>query len=229
MSLSARQKKYIDRHHSSVSIEKMAKTLQIDPQVILRYLQSTPPTLSLRKKRVFFVMVLSLPLVIFILLELLLQLINYGDNLDLFIDAPADFPQYQMANPKVARRFFNRVTAVPSPPMDLFLKHKPAKGYRIFVLGGSTAAGYPYSANVLFSRILQRRLSDAFPERKIEVINLAMSAINSYALLDFMDEVLNKQADLILIYAGHNEYYGALGVASAESIAKYRPGCASVF
>lgn len=223
MSLSARQKKYIDQHHSSIPIEKIAKTLQIDPQLITHYLQSTSPHLSPRKKQVFFIIILSLPLLIFILLELVLQLAKYGDNLDLFIDAPKDFPQYQMANPKVARRFFNRAAAVPSPPMDLFLKNKPQNGYRIFILGGSTAAGYPFSANLLFSRILQRRLSDVFPERKIEVINLAMSAINSYALLDFIDEVLDKQADLILIYAGHNEYYGALGVASAESIGKYRP------
>ena len=205
MSLSARQKKYIN------------------PQRITHYLQSTSPPLSQRKKQVFFIIVLSLPSFIFILLELILQLANYGDNLDLFIDAPKDFSQYQMANPKVARRFFNRVTAVPSPPMDLFLKDKPANGYRLFVLGGSTAAGYPFSANMMFSRILQRRLNDVFPERKIEVINLAMSAINSYALLDFMDEVLEKQADMILLYAGHNEYYGALGVASAESLGKYRP------
>jgi tetratricopeptide (TPR) repeat protein len=50
-----------------------------------------------------------------------------------------------------------------------------------------------------------------------------MSAINSYALLDFTDEILENEPDLLLIYAGHNEFYGALGVASAESIGKYRP------
>jgi len=33
-----------------------------------------------------------------------------------------------------------------------------------------------------------------------------------------MDEILAQQPDAILIYAGHNEYYGALGVASNESL-----------
>jgi tetratricopeptide (TPR) repeat protein len=49
-----------------------------------------------------------------------------------------------------------------------------------------------------------------------------MSAINSYTLLDFIDEILEQDPDLILIYAGHNEYYGALGVGSVESIGNQR-------
>ena len=90
------------------------------------------------------------------------------------------------------------------------------------MLGGSTAAGYPYGDNVMFSRILYYRLSDAFPDKHIEVVNTAMSAINSYTLLDFMEEILANKPDAILIYAGHNEFYGALGVASTESLGKIR-------
>jgi hypothetical protein len=74
----------------------------------------------------------------------------------------------------------------------------------------------------MFSRILWRRLQDIFPEKRIEVVNIAMSAINSYTLLDFTDEILEYKPDLIIIYAGHNEYYGALGVGSLESIGHSR-------
>jgi len=222
MSLSAEQKKYIDQNYSTLSSKELANKLQIDRKRVSQYLQSRSPNLHHRKQRIFFLILLSIPILFFVLLEVILQFLGYGGNLDLFVDAPKDFPRHMMANQQVARRFFSRQNAVPSPPIDLFLKEKPENGFRIFVLGGSTAAGYPYAANLMFSRILQRRLSDTFPERKIEVINLAMSAINSYALLDFTDEVLETGADLILIYAGHNEFYGALGVASAESIGKYR-------
>jgi len=38
-----------------------------------------------------------------------------------------------------------------------------------------------------------------------------------------MDEILKNEPDAILIYAGHNEFYGALGVASTETIGKFRP------
>jgi tetratricopeptide (TPR) repeat protein len=37
-----------------------------------------------------------------------------------------------------------------------------------------------------------------------------------------MDEILAQQPDAILIYAGHNEFYGALGVASTESLGHMR-------
>jgi len=37
-----------------------------------------------------------------------------------------------------------------------------------------------------------------------------MAAINSYALLDMVDEVIQQSPDAVLIYTGHNEYYGAL-------------------
>jgi len=223
MSLSAEQKKYIDQNSNTLSPGELADKLQIDRKLVSQYLQIRSPNLHHRKQRLFNLILFSIPILFFLLLEGLLQLLGYGGNLDLFVDAPKDFPQYKMANQKVARRFFSRQIAVPSPPIDLFLKEKPPDGYRIFVIGGSTAAGYPYAANLMFSRILQQRLSDVFPERRIEVINLAMSAINSYALLDFTDEMLQNRPDLILIYAGHNEFYGALGVASAESIGKFRP------
>jgi len=42
-----------------------------------------------------------------------------------------------------------------------------------------------------------------------------MSAVNSYTLLDFVDEITALKPDLILIYAGHNEYLGIMGVGSA--------------
>jgi tetratricopeptide (TPR) repeat protein len=64
---------------------------------------------------------------------------------------------------------------------------------------------------------MQRRLQNIFPNRVIEIVNLGLTAVNSYTLLDFTDELLQQKPDAVLIYAGHNEYYGALGVASMEN------------
>ncbi|HID38535.1 MAG TPA: tetratricopeptide repeat protein, partial [Calditrichaeota bacterium] len=126
-----------------------------------------------------------------------------------------------MINPQVNKRYFFNQKTIPSPRNDIFLKEKPANGFRIFVMGGSTTAGYPFSYNLMFSRIIHLYLKKIFPEKYIEVINTATSAINSYTLLDFTDEILEYEPDLVLIYTGHNEYYGALGVASAETVARY--------
>jgi len=175
-----------------------------------------------KRERVFRLIALTLPVIFFLLLEIALRIFDYGGNLDLFISAPSDYSEYYMCNPVVARRYFFMQQTVPDPPNDLFLKIKPANGYRIFVMGESTTAGYPYANNVMFPRILQHRLADVFPERHIEVVNTALTAINSYALLDFIDEILKQQPDAILIYAGHNEFYGALGAASNESLGKIR-------
>ncbi|MCI0471735.1 MAG: SGNH/GDSL hydrolase family protein, partial [Candidatus Aminicenantes bacterium] len=151
-----------------------------------------------------------------------MRIAGYGGNLDLFITASGEYSHYKMCNPQVGKRFFFMQSNIPDPPNDIFLKEKPANGYRIFVLGGSTTAGYPYSENMMFSRILHQRLTEAFPDRHIEMVNTATAAINTYSLLDFMDEILANEPDAILIYAGHNEYYGAFGVASTESLGKFR-------
>lgn len=164
---------------------------------------------------------LLLPAAFFFVVEILLRAVNYGGTLDLFISAPADYADYYIGNPHVGRRYFFMQSTIPDPPNDIFLKKKPQHGYRIFVLGESTTAGYPYGNNIMFSRILHKRLQDAFPERHIEVINTAMSAVSSFTMLDYMDEILARQPDALLIYAGHNEFYGALGVASTESLGRF--------
>ena len=184
-----------------------------------------PPHATRRRIRLFRLIALMLPVLYFVSLEGGLRLFGYGGNTDLFIPAPEGFSDRDllMVNPDVARRYFTRGAYYPRPLNEYLARKKPANGYRVFVMGESTTAAFPYPANVVFSRILNRRLTDAFPDRQIEVVNVAISAINSYALLDFMDEILAQKPDAILIYAGHNEFYGALGVSSTESLGKVRP------
>jgi hypothetical protein len=63
--------------------------------------------------------------------------------------------------------------------------------------------------------MLGDRLEATHPYSDIEVVSTAMAAVNSYTLLDFVDEIIEQKPDLILIYAGHNEYLGIMGVGSA--------------
>lgn len=187
--------------------------------------QNTAPATPRHRLWLFRAIALLLPVLFFALLEGGLRLFNYGERLDLFIPAPHGFSdkEFLMVNPNVAKRYFTKGGYTPQPPYEFMAKQKPPNGYRIIVMGESTTAGWPYPNNVLFSRVLNQRLADAFPEQYIEVVNVAISAINSYTLLDLLDEVLAQQPDAILIYTGHNEFYGALGVASTESLGKLRP------
>ena len=193
------------------------------PKPQKKRLKSKPAAeISARKKRLFQIAALLIPVFFIALLEAGLQLFEYGGNTDLFVSAPDEDSKYYGINRDIGRRYFFMQSTIPQPRKDVFLKEKPENGYRVFVLGGSTTAGYPYGNNGMFTRILHHRLSDTFPGREIEVINTAMSAVNSYTLLDYMDEIIAQQPDALLIYAGHNEYYGALGVASVETLGKFR-------
>lgn len=180
------------------------------------------PELSGVKKRTFYIAAFSIPVIFIIVLELSLRIFNYGGNLDLFIEGPPGYEEYLRCNPNVARRYFAANMNVPTPPKELFLKQKPAGSYRIFVLGGSTTAGFPYGNNVSFPNVLGRALNNSFPGRKIEVVNVAMSTVNTYTLVDFLDEIYDQSPDALLVYAGHNEFYGALGVGSVQSVGNSR-------
>lgn len=120
----------------------------------------------------------ALPFFLLALVECALRITGAGDDLRLFVSAPLESSPYYGINPRVVQRYVSYMGEEfnPAPIKDLFLKKKPDNGYRIFVLGESTTAGFPYASNVSFARFLHRRLADAFPERFIEVVNTSISS-----------------------------------------------------
>lgn len=88
-----------------------------------------------------------------------------------------------------------------------FLKNKPRTGYRVFLLGGSAAAGWPYSlGRYNIARFLERKLARLLPGREVEVINVAGGTFGSHRVKAVFDEIIGYQPDLILIYSGNNEF-----------------------
>jgi lysophospholipase L1-like esterase len=160
------------------------------------------------------------PLALLLALELALRLVGFGGH-PLFVDAP-DLPGYRQANPELIRRYLR---GAPDLAIDAipFREQKASDAYRIVVQGESTAAGFPYGRWAGLAGMLGDRLEAAFPDREIEVISSAMAAVNSYALLDLVDEIIAIEPDAVLIYAGHNEYLGILGVGSALGSSRCRP------
>jgi tetratricopeptide (TPR) repeat protein len=124
-----------------------------------------------------------------------------------------------MPNEDVIHRFFAGTHGGPNVSIDTtyFLADKPPEALRIVVQGGSSAAGFPYGKWAAPAGMLQQRLQRTWPTRQVEVVTTAMSAVNSYTLLDFQDEILAIEPDAVVIYAGHNEFLGVLGVGSAYS------------
>lgn len=153
-----------------------------------------------------------------------LRLAGYGEAYPLFVES-GDSPAYRIVNHEVIRRFVPSPTDTPNLAIRpvAFQAEKEPGTFRIFVQGGSTAAGYPYGYGASPAGMLQQRLQRTFPERRIEVVTTAVSAVNSYTLLDFSGEILEQEPDLVVIYAGHNEYLGILGVGSSFSVGSRRP------
>ena len=167
-----------------------------------------------------------IPLLMFAMIELALNIIDVLPNRDLFVPVSVNSNEkarHLVLNFRIGERYFSRNEKVPTPwQEDLFLKDKPENLFRVFVMGSSIVAGWPYPTHVAFSRILEQRLTDALPDKEVEVINLGVFAFSSYSLLDMMDEVLEQEPDVILMYAGHNEFYGGLGAASTATLGHTR-------
>ncbi len=167
----------------------------------------------------FYVLSVVLPVIFFVILEMFLRIINYGNNFDQWVDVGEG--KYTI-NANIGKKYFPSGYFNPAASEDEFDIHKKANAFRIFVLGESSAEGFPYGPMGSFSRYIRRRLELVYPNTPIEVVNLGMSAISSYTLLDLLPGVLDQKPDLILIYTGHNEYYGAMGVGSVESFGSSR-------
>lgn len=159
-----------------------------------------------------------IPLFILLSLELTLRIFQYGNNLSLFVELPEN-KNYLILNPDASKKYFSNQEIATTSKSEPFRKKKEAGTTRIFVLGESTTIGYPYFHNGSFHRWLQYRLMFNCPDKKFEIINISLTAVNSYTVLGFAKEVVNYEPDAILIYTGHNEYYGCMGVASTDKIA----------
>ncbi len=175
----------------------------------------------IRKKapKWFYIAAYLIPVIFIIVLEVSLRLANYGDDYTQWIDAGQG--KY-MLNRDIGKKYFFSEGFVPSVSEDYFDIEKKQNSFRVFVLGGSSAEGYPFNPPGSFSRYIRKRLELTYPNTPVEVVNIAMTGVNSYTMMDLLPGVIKQKPDLVLIYAGHNEYYGALGVGSVQSFGSSR-------
>ena len=149
-----------------------------------------------------------------VLLEAVLYLVDAGPSNRLFLTSHQDGEVVYTVNQRVGHRFFQQQYLRPVPEDPSFPQKKPPDAVRIFVLGASTLLGFPNPPNTAFPHFLEKMLADIYPHRQFEVINCGMTAINTFCLLDFAAEIVGYEPDLIIVYAGHNEFVGPYGVTT---------------
>jgi tetratricopeptide (TPR) repeat protein len=153
-----------------------------------------------------------LPLLVLGLVELALRAAGSGRPTAFFLKIHDNGSPMLKDNPWFGWRFFP--PAVARTPRPLYLAaQKPPDTVRIFVLGESAAMGDPEPAYG-FSRQLERLLQARHPDRKIEVVNTAMTAINSHVIRQIARDCTPREGDFWLVYAGNNEVIGPFGAGT---------------
>ena len=152
------------------------------------------------------------PLLVLGGLEGVLRLSGYGYSTALFEKVRVGGEDFLMNNETFSLRFFPpELARWPSPIM--MPAKKPPGAYRIFIFGESAAQGDPsppYGAG----RYLEALLRERYPGQNFEVVNVAITAINSHVILPIARECARQEGDLWIIYMGNNEMIGPFGAAS---------------
>lgn len=149
------------------------------------------------------------PAVFFGLLELLLRLAGFGYPTAFLLPASHGGQKFFVQNNRFGWQFFGRDLA--RTPAQFSIPQVKAPGtVRIFVFGESAAFGDPQPGFGL-PRMLQAMLSLRHPGVRFEVVNAAMTAINSHAILPIARDCTRAEGDIWVIYMGNNEVVGPYG------------------
>ncbi len=151
------------------------------------------------------------PLLLLGLAEAGLRLAGFGHSTTYFVPQPGH-PGRLIDNPHFGRRFFPPGLLRVPPPMSIAREKAPGV-YRILVFGESAAMGDPKPAYGV-ARYLEVLLRERYPGTGFEVIPVAMTAINSHALVPMARECVSLGADAWIVFAGNNEMLGPFGAGS---------------
>jgi tetratricopeptide (TPR) repeat protein len=149
------------------------------------------------------------PLVLLSLLEAGLRLAGYGYPTEFYLGP--DREGLYVTNSKFGWRFFTKELS--REPIPGAISERKEGKIRIFILGGSAAYGVP-GPGFSFGRVLEVMLRARYPGNRFEVVNTAVTAINSHVVREIAGECGGHEPDLFVVYMGNNEVVGPYGPAT---------------
>ena len=179
-----------------------------------RNISKSPAGQEFRGRLLFFrlVALAGAPLVFFGALELSLRLVGFGYPTAFLLKSSNHGEKTLVQNNQFGWRFFGP-TRARSPGAISIPRQKRADTIRIFVFGESAAYGDPQPRFGL-PRMIEALLSLRHVDKKFEVVNAAMTAINSHVILPLARDCEQAHADAWVIYMGNNEVVGPFGAGT---------------
>ncbi len=193
------------------------------PRTLEERRRTLDKTLSPRRRRVFQIISVLLPLVVLGLGELACRASGWGGYPPVLQKVGEDGGRTWYATSRRAtNKYFRGGNSLTGGMRELQFRTPKRPGtVRILFLGESAVQGFPQPLPITNGAFLEAMLRDAWHgERSVEVLNLGATAVASFPVGYFLDAALEHEPDLVVLMVGNNEYYGAYGVASLSGAAR---------
>lgn len=155
------------------------------------------------------------PLLLLGLFESGLRTLGRGYSTRFFLEKELDGEAFYVTNKAFYQQFFSQpIDAIWEGSEWRVAAEKPEATYRVFILGGSAAQGYPDPA-YSFWRILDVMLRMRFPNTHFEVRSAAHPGVNSHVMRAVARACAKARPDLFVVYLGNNEVNGPFGAVTA--------------
>ncbi len=169
--------------------------------------RSTTQKASLKKRiafRVGAILIGLLPLLVF---EIFLGAIGWKqlDGVkDPFVGFSSSRPLFELSQDRTSYEISE--SRKPLFCAESFTAVKSPDEFRIFCVGGSTVQGRPFAIETSFSTWLELSLQATNESKQYNVVNCGGVSYASYRLAPIVEEILDYEPDLIVLYTGHNEF-----------------------
>jgi len=173
-------------------------------------------TLSRGKRIAFSLVPVALLLLALVAAEAVVRRVSPSASAPLVLNTTYDGIEWHVVNRAHLKKYFPASSPIiPEFKPSLFRARKLPGTLRVFCLGSSSMFGTPYDMTANIPGIVRKQLRHLAPDREIEVVNFGASAINSNVIADLASEMVGYQPDVVLVYMGHNEFYGPDGIGAS--------------
>ncbi|MGE5498024.1 MAG: hypothetical protein ACM3Q2_08145 [Syntrophothermus sp.] len=100
---------------------------------------------------------------------------------------------------------------------EFSFKKKPGI-IRVFLTGEASLSGWPYGHEQSVGRKLEQILAEYAPSVSFEVITISIAGFNSSLATEIIPQLFKYQPDIIILYTGHNEFYGYKNAVSGKDV-----------